>query len=86
MPFTTEKDIMIKNTLPPSYAQIHIPVRCSISNDLFLLSDGDLGVVYEISGIYDEILTQDELMASFSPILRFAKYCCSNLMFTTHDK
>ena len=47
--------------LPDSFAEAHIHLREDLGDDVILLSNGDLGVVYEIDGIYDEPLTEEGL-------------------------
>jgi len=47
--------------LPDSFAEAHIHLREDLGDNVMLLSNGDLGVVYEVEGIYDEPLTEDGL-------------------------
>lgn len=62
--------------LPPSFAEAHIPLRQELMNHIFLLSNGDLGLVYEINGIYDEPLTSQELEEKIYPLFKFVRQLC----------
>ena len=59
--------------LPPSFAEAHFRIREDIGDNIFLLSNGDLGVVYEIPGIYDEPLGHDELSSDISVYFKFLR-------------
>ncbi len=50
-----------KIVMPPSIAEAHVDLRQELLHNVFWLANGDLGVVYEVEGIYDEPLTHDEL-------------------------
>jgi type IV secretory pathway VirB4 component len=59
--------------LPPSFAEAHFKIREDIGDNIFFLSNGDLGVVYEIPGIYDEPLGLDELCSDISVYFKFLR-------------
>ena len=52
-------------SLHDNYAARLLDIRECLEDDIYLLKDGSLGVCYEISGIYDEPLTNDELEEKF---------------------
>jgi hypothetical protein len=59
--------------LPESFAEAHIPLREHLGNGIFLLASGEFGVVYEVEGIYDELLSESELQADLSPFMKFLR-------------
>jgi type IV secretory pathway VirB4 component len=59
--------------LPESFAEAHIPLREHLGDGIFLLASGELGVVYEVEGIYDELLSESELQAEISPFMKFLR-------------
>lgn len=59
--------------LPPSFAEAHFKIREDIGDNIYLLSNGDLGVVYEIPGIYDEPLGQEELGGDIFTYFKFLR-------------
>ncbi len=59
--------------LPESFAEAHIPMREHLGDGIFLLASGELGVVYEVEGIYDELLSESELQAELSPFMKFLR-------------
>lgn len=67
------RDYLEALKLPESFAEAHIPVREVLSNNVFLLKNGDLGVVYEFSGVYDEPLTYSQLQDEFTPLFKFLR-------------
>jgi type IV secretory pathway VirB4 component len=69
----TSQDLVKILELPQSFAEAHIPLREHLGNGIFLLSSGDLGVVYEIEGIYDELLSESELHGSLTPFMKFLR-------------
>ena len=60
--FKTRKDYAKASfNLPDSFPEKHIELRDFSSESIVILKNGDLGVIYEINGIYDEVLDQDGL-------------------------
>ncbi len=58
-------------TLPPSISETYVGLRSYLEDGVYLLENGDLGITFEISGINDEVLTENELYQSFSPLAKF---------------
>lgn len=56
------------NELPNSFGEAHIDVREYLEDGIFVLKNGDLGIVYKLNGIYDEPLTNKELETTFSTL------------------
>ncbi len=59
--------------LPPSIGESYVGLRSHLGDGIFLLEDGDLGVTYQIDGICDEALTEDELYSAFLPLVKFIR-------------
>jgi TraG P-loop domain len=60
--FKTRKDYAKASfNLPDSLPEKHIELRDFSSESIVILKNGDLGVIYEINGIYDEVLDQNGL-------------------------
>lgn len=69
----TPKDFARQKELPPSISEAHIDLREELDNNIYLLANGDLGVSYEIQGVYDEVLLHSELYSEFTPIIKFVR-------------
>ncbi len=54
--------------LTNSFAEAHLDIRDHLGQGIYLLKNGDLGTVWEISGIYDEIMESDDLQEALAPI------------------
>jgi hypothetical protein len=48
-------------SLPTKFSHDQLHVRDYLGEGIYLLKNGDLGAIYRISGIYDEVLTNKEL-------------------------
>lgn len=46
---------------PDTFSDSHIQVRMALKNNIYLLSNGDLGAAFELQGIADEPMIPDEL-------------------------
>ena len=75
----TVKGLQKALILPKTFSEAHIDIRECLDENIYLLSNGDLGVVYELSGIYDEILTEGELADQIYPIYKAIRSLCSNI-------
>lgn len=56
--------------LPQSFAEQHIELRDYTEDHIVLLSNGDLGVIYELSGIYDEVLDREGLLEKLQSLMK----------------
>lgn len=54
--------------LPNSFGEAHIDVREYLEDGIFLLKNGDLGIVYRINGVYDEPMTNNDVETAFSTL------------------
>ena len=54
--------------LKTSYAEEHISLRTHLGDHLYLLANGDLGVVYELQGLYDHPETEEGVRGYFKKI------------------
>jgi hypothetical protein len=59
--------------LPESFAEAHIPVRAHLGSGIFLLANGDLGVVYSLAGVYDELTGGEDLQVAVYPLMKFMR-------------
>ena len=60
--FKTRKDYAKASfNLPDNFPEKHIELRDFSPESIVILKNGDLVVIYEINGIYDEVLDQDGL-------------------------
>lgn len=62
--------------LGPSISESHLSFREHIGKDVYLMANGDLSMLFELSGICDESLSEAELYAAFTPLRQF----CSKLI------
>lgn len=69
----TVNEYMKSIKLPLSFAEAHFKIREDIGDNIYLLSNGDLGVVYEIPGIYDEPLGFEELSGDIFTYYKFLR-------------
>ncbi len=69
----TKGDLARALELPLSFAEAHIPLREHLGNGVFLLASGELGVVYEVDGIYDELLSESEILGALTPFMKFLR-------------
>lgn len=69
----TNGDLARTLELPQSFAEAHIPLREHLGNGVFLLASGELGVVYEVDGIYDELLSEAEILGALNPFMKFLR-------------
>jgi len=77
-PITTKglkKDI----ALAKSFAEAHVDLREYLDEDVYLLANGDLGIVYEFDGIYDEVLTEEELTDKIYPLYKAIRTLCTSI-------
>ena len=58
-------------TLPPSVSETYVGLRAHLGEGIYLLENGDLGITFAVEGIYDEVLTENDLYAAFSPYAKF---------------
>ena len=69
---SSSKRLRAKETrLPPTVAETYIGLRSSLGDGVYLMENGDLGITYKMGGIADEILTEKELYAAFTPLQKF---------------
>lgn len=69
--FKTTKDYLrASESLSDSFNEKHIELRDFSVENIAFLSNGDLGVIYEINGIYDEILDQDGLIEKLHSFMK----------------
>lgn len=69
--FKTCKDYSkASESLSDSFSEKHIELRDFSSENIVFLSNGDLGVIYEINGIYDEILDQEGLIEKLHSFMK----------------
>lgn len=69
----TNKDYESELHLPQSIAERHIGIRMYLGDGVFLLENGDLGIVYECQGIFDMPLTVDVLESRLTPFESFIR-------------
>lgn len=67
---TEENYLKVSSDLPDSFSERHVELRDFTDDNIALLSNGDLGVIYELNGIYDEILDQEGLLESLSSFMK----------------
>lgn len=72
-------DLMKYIQLPKSFSEAHFKIREDIGDNIFLLSNGDLGVVYEIPGIYDEPLEYEDLSSEIAVYYKFLRQIISGV-------
>ncbi|MBY0517488.1 MAG: hypothetical protein K2P81_11295 [Bacteriovoracaceae bacterium] len=69
--FRTNKDYQKGlSNLPDSFSERHIQLRDFTDDNIVLLSNGDLGVIYKFTGVYDEILDHDGLLESLHSFMK----------------
>lgn len=61
---------MAKQLLPDSFSENHIDLREVTDSNIVILKNGDLGVIYKVSGVYDEILDMELLSESLNPFMK----------------
>jgi hypothetical protein len=69
----TRDDLARTLALSESFAEAHIPLREHLGDGVFLLASGDLGVVYDVGGIYDELMSEAEILGAMTPFLKFLR-------------
>jgi type IV secretory pathway VirB4 component len=69
----TTEDLRRILQLPKSFAEAHIPLREHLGDGIFLLASGELGVVYEVDGIYDELLSETEILTAMTAFIKFLR-------------
>ena len=75
IPFIKSKDVENDLKLAPSFAEAHVTLRQHIADNIYLMSNGDLAVCYEVPGLYDEPLTQSEFERQIFPYEKFLRRC-----------
>lgn len=68
---SSKKEQRNEMTLMPSVAETYVGLRAYLGEGIYLLENGDLGVTFSVDGIYDEVLTENELYAAFSHYAKF---------------
>lgn len=69
--FRTNKDYQKGlSNLPDSFSERHIQLRDFTDDNIVLLNNGDLGVIYKFNGVYDEILDYDGLLESLHSFMK----------------
>lgn len=69
--FRTLKDYSASaKSLPDSFTERHIELRDFSPDNIAFMNNGDLGVIYEISGVYDEILDHEGLLEKFHSFMK----------------
>ncbi len=58
---------VLNDSIPNSFAEANVELRDHLGNGIFLLEDCDLGIAWELSGVYDEDLLKDELLEELEP-------------------
>lgn len=58
------------SNLPDSFSERHIQLRDFTEDNIVLLSNGDLGVIYKFDGVYDETLDQEGLLDSLNSFMK----------------
>lgn len=62
--------------LPDSFSEAHLDIRDHLQNNIFLLNNKDLAVMYKINGIADETMTMEELEQNFASYLKGLRSVC----------
>ena len=57
-----------------TYAEHHVAPRIELKDRIFLLENGDLGVVWEFDGLNDEVMTEIELQDELKPFASIMRY------------
>ena len=68
---STKREQRTAIALPPSIAETYVGLRSYLGEGVYLLENGYLGVTYSVDGIYDEVLTENDLYSEFSPYAKF---------------
>lgn len=69
--FKTSKDYQkISDRLPDSFSERHIDLRDFTEDHIVLLKNGDIGVIYEVEGIYDEVLDNEGLIEQLNSYMK----------------
>lgn len=69
--FKTSKNYLkASEDLPDSFSEKHIELRDFSPDNVVILKNGDLGVIYEINGVYDEILDQEGLIEKLHSFMK----------------
>lgn len=69
--FRTVKDYnKAARSLPDSFTERHIELRDFSPDNIVFLNNGDLGVIYEINGLYDEILDHECLLEKLHSFMK----------------
>jgi type IV secretory pathway VirB4 component len=57
-------------SLPDKFSEQEVHVRDYLGDGVYLLKNGDLGAMFKISGIYDEVLTNKEVEEKIGTLLK----------------
>lgn len=71
--------------LEDSFSEAHLDIREHLDDGIFYLKDGDLGTVYQFDGIYDEPLTNDDLMDQFLNFFKVFR-CIGSIPSSSNNK
>lgn len=65
--------------LPKTFAEAHVDIKEHVNDGVYLLANGDLGVVFEFSGLHGEIMTYEALTSAIHPLYKTIMSLCTSI-------
>lgn len=76
-----KKNFYNNKAVGKNFSEEYIDIRYELENNIFLMENNDLGVIYKIQGIYDEVCTYDDIEEKLSYFFRFFRQILPSLPF-----